>query len=39
VLYEAIKTNNANDLSLTIKGYAINKGLSDFIFQDLDAKK
>ena len=38
VIYDAIKANNTNDVSVTIKGYAQNKGLSDFIFKDIDAK-
>lgn len=39
VIIDAIKTNNTKDVSVTIKGYAMNKGLSDFIFQDIPNKK
>lgn len=38
ILTDAIKANNKSDLSLTIKGYAKNQGLSDFIFKDISRK-
>lgn len=34
-IIDAVKLNNTDDLSLTIKGYAQNEGLSKFIFEDL----
>lgn len=38
ILTDAIKANNKDGVSLTIKGYAQNQGLSDFIFKDLERK-
>ena len=38
IITNAIKANNKDGVSLTIKGYAKNKGLSDFIFNDINRK-
>ena len=39
IIVNAIKQNNQEDLSLTIKGYSQNQGLSAFIFDDLKGNK
>ena len=38
-LVKAIKTNNSENLHLTIKGYVQNEGLSKFIHEDLKQKQ